>query len=70
MAQKKEQDLRAHLQQIEKIVAWFESQEEIDLEKALEKVKEAEKLIKVSKIRLAEIDNEFKEIEKRLSDSE
>ncbi len=68
MAQKDNRNLKTYLQQIEKIVAWFDSQEEIDLEKALEKIKEAEQLISASKERLMEVDNEFREIKKRFEE--
>jgi exonuclease VII small subunit len=46
------------------IVSWFESQQEMDVEKGLEQVKEGVALIKESKERLVEIENEFKEIKK------
>jgi len=55
-------DLKKHLDEIQKILAWFESQEELDVEQALEKVKAAAALIKAGKERLAKIENEFKEI--------
>lgn len=61
-------NLKAQLQQIAKIAAWFEEQEEIDLEEALVKIKEAGELIKASKERLTEVDNEFKEIKKKLEE--
>ncbi|HVO28991.1 MAG TPA: hypothetical protein VMT81_03345 [Candidatus Paceibacterota bacterium] len=53
-----------HLKEISAILEWFDSQEELDLETALEKIKKAGELIKASKQRLVEIENEFKEIEK------
>ena len=70
MAQKEKdkKSLKALLEQISKIVAWFEAQEELDLEEALLKIKEAGELIKTSKAKLAEIDNEFKEIKKDLEE--
>ena len=60
----KKHNLKEYLKQIEKITAWFDDQEEIDIEEALKKVKEASGLIKLGKERLAEIENEFKEIRK------
>lgn len=52
------------LKEISAILEWFDSQEELDVELALEKVKQAGELIKASKKRLAEIENEFEEIRK------
>lgn len=56
------------LKQLGSIVSWFESQKEIDVEKALEQVKEGVVLIKQSKERLKEIENEFKEIKKSIAE--
>lgn len=55
------------LKKLEKNVEWFESQDEIDVEKGLEKVKEGIKLIKMSKERFRNIENEFREIKKELN---
>lgn len=60
-------NLTESLKKLNEIVSWFENQEDIDVEVGLEKVREASELIKVSKGRLAEIENEFKEIEKEIS---
>jgi uncharacterized protein involved in tolerance to divalent cations len=54
------------LKKLASIVSWFESQSEIDVEKGLENVKEGAMLIKASRERLSEIENEFKEIKKEL----
>jgi len=62
MAQDKKQNLKEYLQQIEKITAWFDDQDEIDIEEAFEKVKQASKLIKASKDKLTQVENEFEEI--------
>lgn len=56
--------LSNHLDKLAKITAWFEDQDEIDIEAGLEKVKEAATLIKESRTRLQDIENEFKEIKK------
>ncbi len=64
MVQAKKQNLKEYLKQIEKITTWFDAQDEIDIEEALEKVKQATKLIKASKDKLAQVENEFKEIKK------
>ena len=57
-----------HLKEIAAILEWFDSQEELDVEEALEKVKKAADLIKASKKRLGEIENEFKEIKKAVEE--
>ena len=62
----KKENLGASLKKLENIVGWFESQEEVDIEKGLEKVKEGVKLIKASKEQLKEVENEFEEIKKEL----
>lgn len=63
-------NLTEALKKLEKIVEWFESQEEIDIEKGLDKVKEGMKLVKNSKERLREVENEFEEIKKGMEESE
>jgi hypothetical protein len=61
-ARQKPHALKKYLEDIKKISDWFEEQEEIDLEEALVKIREAGELIKLSKDRLGEVENEFKEI--------
>lgn len=60
-------NLTESLKKLEEINAWFENQEEIDVEKGLEKVKEGVKLVKASRERLQEIENEFIEIKKDIA---
>ncbi|MGH7901005.1 MAG: hypothetical protein ACRENZ_04640, partial [Thermodesulfobacteriota bacterium] len=62
-------NLNKNLKRLSDIAEWFENQEEIDVEEGLDKVKEAAELIKISKERLKEIENEFEEI-KRTIDQE
>lgn len=62
----KKESLSDSLRQLEAISTWFENQEEIDVEQALEKVKEGVALIKSSKERLKEVANEFAEVKKEL----
>ncbi len=59
-------NLNDTLKKLANIVSWFESQSELDVEKGLEYVKEGADLIKASRERLSEIENEFKEIKKDL----
>ncbi len=63
-------NLKEYIKQISQITDWFENQEEIDVEEALVKVKEAAELIKASKERLVEVENEFKEIKREISEGE
>ena len=63
---KKQNNLKDHLEDIKKISDWFENQSEIDLEEALVKIREAGELIKLSKDRLVEVENEFKEIKAKI----
>jgi len=60
-------NLNETLKKLGEIVSWFEDQSELDVEKGLEQVKEGVKLIKSSRERLGEIENEFKEIKKEIS---
>ena len=66
---KKEVNLTESLGELQEIVAWFEEQDDVDVEQGLVKVREAAGLIKGSKQRLSQIQNEFKEIEKEIGDS-
>jgi hypothetical protein len=68
MVDKNKPDLTKSLKDLQAIADWFETRDEIDVEEGLSKVKEAAKLIKVSKARLVEIENEFQEIEKEIAD--
>ena len=60
-------NLNETLKKLSQIVSWFESQSELDVEKGLEYVKEGAELIKASRGRLSEIENEFKEIKKQIN---
>ena len=60
------ENLSEQLKKLQKIVDWFDDQEEVDVEKGLDKVKEGVVLIKTSKKRLKEIENEFEEVKKDL----
>jgi predicted nucleic acid-binding Zn-ribbon protein len=64
----KPHDLKKYLEDIKQISDWFEEQEEIDLEEALVKIREAGELIKLSKDRLVEVENEFREIKAKIEE--
>lgn len=55
------------IKKLRSITEWFESQNEIDVEKGLDKIKEGAELIKVSRLRLKELENEFDEVKKKLA---
>ena len=56
------------IKKLRAITGWFETQDEIDVEKGLEKVKEGAELIRASRERLKELENEFEEVKKKLND--
>jgi len=63
---KEKNNLNNNLKGIAKIVEWFESQEELDIEEGLKKAEEAAELIKETKAMLKKSENEFEEIKKDL----
>ena len=60
-------NLNNNLKRLAEITEWFDNQEEVDVEEGLKKVKEAVGLIRASKSRLKEIENEFEEIKKEIN---
>lgn len=65
----KQVNLKESLKKLAGIVEWFESQNEIDVEAGLSKVKEGAILVKTCKARLAEIENEFEQIQRDVEGS-
>jgi len=63
-------NLNKNLKQLAEITEWFDNQEEIDVEEGLKKVKEAVVLIRASKQRLKEIENEFETIKRDIDTEE
>lgn len=63
-------NLSETIKKLRSITAWFESQQEIDVEKGLEKIKEGADLIKASRERLKALENEFEEVKKKLAEDE
>lgn len=61
---KGEVNLKDSLARLNTIVKWFESQDEIDVEAGLEKVREGASLVKICKERLSGIENEFELIKR------
>ena len=63
-------NLSETIKKLRTITQWFESQNEIDVEKGLERIKEGAELIKASRERLKELENEFEEVKKKLAEDE
>jgi len=61
-------NLNDQLKKLSEIADWFDQQEQVDVEEGLKKVKEAALLIGASKKRLTEVENEFEEIKKGITD--
>lgn len=61
-------NLSESLRKLEAITEWFNDQQEVDVEKGLEKVKEGVQLIKASRERLKEVENEFEDVKKELEE--
>ncbi|MEI8096646.1 MAG: hypothetical protein WCG73_00915 [Candidatus Moraniibacteriota bacterium] len=59
-------NLSDSLKKVQEIIRWFDNQEEVDVEKGLEKIKEGTVFIKESRTRLKEIENEFEVVKKEL----
>ncbi len=66
MAKTDQVNITDALKELAKIVGWFDDQSEVDVEEGLKKVRRAAELIKASKGRLAQIDNDFREIAKEI----
>ena len=64
---KPELNLSETMKKLRAIASWFEEQDEVDVEKGLEKVKEGALLIKASRARLKELENAFEEVKKDLT---
>jgi exodeoxyribonuclease VII small subunit len=64
------QTIKDSLKKLESIAAWFDEQEEVDVEQGLQKVKEGTGLIKELKTKLKQVENEFEEIKKDFDSEE
>ena len=58
------------LEKLERIVQWFDEQEQVDVQEGLTKVREGAVLVKELRTRLKAVENEFQELKKELSDDE
>lgn len=62
MSKKEIPGLKESLKELQEINEWFDSQEEVDVEAGLEKIRRGTELLRSSKVRLGEIENEFIQI--------
>lgn len=67
MPKKESFDFKTSFERLEKINEWF-ARDDINLDEALEKYKEGVEIVKETKKHLKDAENEFKEIQKTLSD--
>jgi exonuclease VII small subunit len=65
-----ETNLNVAIAELRDIAAWFEGQEEIDVEVGLQKIKEGATLVKACRARLKELENTFDEVRKELNAEE
>jgi len=61
-------NINESLKKLSDIAEWFEKRDEIDIEEGLKRVKIASSIIKESKERLKEIENEFEEIKRSIDE--
>ena len=61
-------DLGKNLAELAAIADWFDEQEEVDIELGLKKVKQAATLIKASKKRLRQVENDFVTIKREIEE--
>lgn len=68
MAAKKDtkEDISQSLDKLEKLVRWFDEQDQVDVQAGLAKVREGAVLVKELRARLKEVENEFQELKKDL----
>lgn len=62
-------NLNSNLKRLSEITQWFDNQDEVDVEEGLKMVKEAADIIRTSRERLKNIENEFEEIKKEIDAS-
>jgi hypothetical protein len=67
---KEKTNLNSNLKRLTEITAWFDAQDQIDIEEGLKLVKEAVGLLKSSRERLVGVENEFEEIKKEIDFNE
>ncbi len=64
--QQQDKDLNTAMGELRAIAAWFDAQEEVDVEAGLAKIKEGAVLIKECRARLKSLENSFEEVRREL----
>lgn len=67
---KEKENISESLHKLEDIVAWFETQKEVDVEEGLKRVKDGAALVKELKEKLKKVENEFEEIKKSMVEND
>ena len=62
------ENIAQSLDKLEKIVRWFDEQDQVDVQEGLTKVREGAALVKELRTRLKAVDNEFQELKKDLDE--
>ena len=62
------ENISQSLEKLEKIVQWFDEQDQVDVEAGLAKVREGAALVKELRGRLKTVENEFEELKKDLNE--
>ncbi|MCL4399923.1 exodeoxyribonuclease VII small subunit [Patescibacteria group bacterium] len=63
---KSKSDIASDLNDLQKIVEWFESREDVDVEEGLKKVKEGSLIVKRLRARIKDVENDFEILKKDL----
>ncbi len=63
-------NLSENLKKLQDIADWFDAQENVDIEAGLVKVKESVTLIKESRARLADVQNQFNEVKREIESTD
>lgn len=58
------------LEKLERIIAWFDEQEGVQVQAGLAKVREGAALVKELRAQLREVENEFREVKQELDSSQ
>lgn len=55
------------LEKLEKLVKWFDEQDQVDVQEGLDRVREGAVLVKDLRAKLKTVENEFEELKKELA---
>ena len=58
------------LEKLEKIIKWFDEQDQVDVQEGLDKVRQGAVLVKELRSELKSVENEFEELKKELDAEE